>query len=337
MLLIAITLVVALACGAAAAGVARRHPTLDPATPRAAAVPARAVERELERDGRIARLLRERLDPRQATSLLLTVAVAVIVVLGILVYQVRSGSGIVAIDHTIEHWADAHATPTSHDVLSLITDLGATLVVVVVGLVVAVVEQRRLESRNLFLYLALVIGGQWVIAQLVKLGVGRTRPVLGIAAGLDGSFPSGHSASSSATYAAVAVVVGMARSRRVQVALTGAAVAIARAVASSRVLLGLHWFSDVLGGLALGWAWFAIVTLAFGGRLLRFGAPVELAERHEALRESTEEPERPTTRAAGSPMMSVGDQRAAARPSAAPPATQDPRLRYRPPYPRRLR
>ena len=169
-------------------------------------------------------------------------------------------------------------------------------------------EQRRLESRNLFLYLALVIGGQWVIAQLVKLGVGRTRPVLGIAAGLDGSFPSGHSASSSATYAAVAVVVGMARSRRVQVALTGAAVAIACAVASSRVLLGLHWFSDVLGGLALGWAWFAIVTLAFGGRLLRFGAPVELAERHEALRESTEEPERPTTRAAGSPTMSAEGQ-----------------------------
>jgi hypothetical protein len=41
----------------------------------------------------------------------------------------------------------------------------------------------------------------------------------------------------------------------------------------------VHWFSDVLGGLALGWAWFALCSIAFGGRLLRFGAPVEIAER----------------------------------------------------------
>jgi undecaprenyl-diphosphatase len=65
--------------------------------------------------------------------------------------------------------------------------------------------------------------------------------------------------------------------------LTGSAVAIATAVAASRVLLGLHWLSDVVAGLALGWGWFAIVALAFGGRLVRFGAPIEAAERHEAL------------------------------------------------------
>ncbi len=38
-----------------------------------------------------------------------------------------------------------------------------------------------------------------------------------------------------------------------------------------------------MGGLVLGWTWFVVVALAFGGRLLRFGAPVEAAERHEAL------------------------------------------------------
>jgi len=209
-------------------------------------------------------------------------------VLGILVYQVRSNARIVSIDHTIENWADGHATATSRDVLRVVTDLGATVVVIGVGVLVAVLERRRLSSRNLVfrsvvLYLVLVIVGQWVVTQLIKLGVGRTRPVLGIAAGLDGSFPSGHSAAAAATYAACALVIGMARSRRVQVVLTGAAVAIAAGVAACRVLLGLHWFSDVLGGLALGWAWFALVSLAFGGRLLRFGAPVELAERHDAL------------------------------------------------------
>jgi membrane-associated phospholipid phosphatase len=45
------------------------------------------------------------------------------------------------------------------------------------------------------------------------------------------------------------------------------------------VLLGVHWLSDVIAGLALGSAWFCVCAIAFGGRLLRFGAPAEEAER----------------------------------------------------------
>jgi undecaprenyl-diphosphatase len=46
-------------------------------------------------------------------------------------------------------------------------------------------------------------------------------------------------------------------------------------VAGTRVLLGVHWLTDVLAGLAIGWAWFALWSIAFGGRLLHFGAPAE--------------------------------------------------------------
>jgi len=40
----------------------------------------------------------------------------------------------------------------------------------------------------------------------------------------------------------------------------------------------------VIGGLALGWGWFALCAIAFGGRLLQFGAPAEDAA--EAAREA---------------------------------------------------
>jgi PAP2 superfamily len=73
-------------------------------------------------------------------------------------------------------------------------------------------------------------------------------------------------------------MLGRGRPLRVRSILVGIAVAVGLAVGASRVLLGVHWFTDVLAGLALGWSWFAICSVAFGGRLMRFAAPVEAAQ-----------------------------------------------------------
>jgi undecaprenyl-diphosphatase len=110
--------------------------------------------------------------------------------------------------------------------------------------------------------------------------VDRARPTLDPNAQTQGpSFPSGHSSTAAAFWAAAALVAGRWAGARGQAVLVGLAVAIAVGVAASRVLLDVHWLTDVLGGLALGWAWFAACALAFGGRLLRFGAGTEAAVR----------------------------------------------------------
>jgi undecaprenyl-diphosphatase len=119
---------------------------------------------------------------------------------------------------------------------------------------------------------------QLVVTNLVKVSVGRERPDIARLVGVSGfSFPSGHTAASAAVYAAIALVVGRGRDRRTKAILAGVAGGITVAVAMSRVMLGAHWLTDVIAGAALGWACFALCSIAYGGRLLQFGAPVESA------------------------------------------------------------
>jgi undecaprenyl-diphosphatase len=48
----------------------------------------------------------------------------------------------------------------------------------------------------------------------------------------------------------------------------------------------VHWLTDVIAGVALGWGWFLLSALAFGGRFQRLGDPaVRTAVRSEALQQ----------------------------------------------------
>jgi undecaprenyl-diphosphatase len=125
----------------------------------------------------------------------------------------------------------------------------------------------------------MVLAGNSAIVNLIKVVVGRARPDVSVLVGFSGqSFPSGHSAAAAACWGAVALLVARRWPRSARSAAYGAAAAIAVGVACSRVFLGVHWLSDVIAGLAVGWGWLALCSIAFGGRLLEFGAPAEVAK-----------------------------------------------------------
>jgi membrane-associated phospholipid phosphatase len=87
--------------------------------------------------------------------------------------------------------------------------------------------------------------------------------------------------------------VSRGRTPQQRALIFGVAAGIAAGVACSRVMLGVHWLSDVVAGVLFGWAWFCACSIAFGGRLLRFGAPAEKAA--EVVEEELHE--HPRTRA----------------------------------------
>ncbi|HKG38982.1 MAG TPA: phosphatase PAP2 family protein [Conexibacter sp.] len=274
-------LLLALICGLLAAALTRRYPQ------RTVAPPVVEVAREAGRHagggaGRRRAVRAARLDPEKATGLALTLALVAILggglVLAALAVVVRSTHLLASLDSSAAEWGDRHASGWSHDGLTLVTDLGETWTVVVVAVVVALVELKRTRSRWVAPFLLAVILGDKLLTESVKQLVDRARPALEpVAATLGPSFPSGHTSTAAAAWAAFALVAGRWWGRRAWPALAGVAVGIAVAVAASRVLLDVHWLTDVLGGLALGWAWFAACAIAFGGRVLHFGAAADAA------------------------------------------------------------
>ncbi len=276
-MVIAVLLLASTFAGVLAGFAISRWPAADPAGSASA-----SVAREMRDRGHLRSFVRDRLDPETVTGLALTAASVCIVaggiIVGLLAYVVRAKAGVIDVDSRIAQWAATHATSVSTSLLRGVTQLGSTPVVVAVTLVVGLIEFRRIRSRSLWLFLVLAVGGELLIVNLIKLGVGRARPGIDPLAPFSGSsFPSGHTAAAAACYAALALVLARGRSPRMRAVLAGAAAAIAVAVGCSRILLGVHWFTDVVAGLAFGWAWVALCAVATGGRLLDFGAPVESA------------------------------------------------------------
>jgi undecaprenyl-diphosphatase len=267
---------VAAAAGALATLAARRLAPTQGAT----AAAAEAVEELAEDEARMHPWLRARLSPSEATGLALTAALAAIVagglIVGVLALLVRGHDQLRSLDRAAADFGHEHATHLSTQLLTWVTDLGDWPLFPLIGVVVVLLELRRAPSRYLIPFVVIVWAGNWAATTLIKDLIDRARPTLNpIAATLGPSFPSGHSSTAASFYAALALVLARRRAARARALLVGGAVAIAVAVASSRVLLDVHWVTDVIAGLALGWAWFAVCAIAFGGRLLRFGAPAE--------------------------------------------------------------
>ncbi|HEX4100273.1 MAG TPA: phosphatase PAP2 family protein [Pseudonocardiaceae bacterium] len=158
--------------------------------------------------------------------------------------------------------ADVLAQPWLQAAARAATTAGSSLVVDVVAAVVALALLIARLWRGAVLVVVARLG-ELASTTAVKDLLARPRPTLvdpvDHAAGY--SFPSGHAAGSAAVYGALVLLVLPRAARWARALLLAAGTLLICAVATSRVLLGVHYPSDVAAGMALGLAWVGVAAL----------------------------------------------------------------------------
>jgi membrane-associated phospholipid phosphatase len=199
-------------------------------------------------------LLGRRLTARPAASLWGSCAV-LLLAWGVLLGMVLSHEGLAEEDAPVLGWLVRHRsgalTSLFEAASSTVLDGGAA--VLAAGLVVLLAVRTR--SVRPLLVLGGAVAGAVLLAELVKVVVGRARPATATMLGVPESgpgFPSAHTLVFTALAGAVALVVWRTTSSVGvrAVAVTGAAVTSA-AMGASRLYLGDHWFTDVLSSYVL--------------------------------------------------------------------------------------
>jgi undecaprenyl-diphosphatase len=175
--------------------------------------------------------------------------------------DVLDNESIVRVDGWLVHWLAAHRTPFGIGFFEAVSFVGnwevATLVVV--AAVIFLWNRRRRAA----LTLALTCAGSELVVYLGKAGFGRPRPpaIFSVLTELDGSFPSGHANISVALYAlGFYLLFRAAHSPRLRGLWLVLAALFPLMIGFSRLYLGVHYLSDVLGGWGVGLWWSILVV-----------------------------------------------------------------------------
>lgn len=157
--------------------------------------------------------------------------------------------------------------PTLVAIGRVFTALGEPTVLIAASFVVALVLWLRGHRHLPFVFIAITMVGRGV-SELQKYLIARPRPDLEthLVVVKTSSFPSGHANSSMIFYLCIALI--LTAGTRWQGLAVALAILLSLLVGVSRVMLGVHWPSDVIGGWALGMLW-VLLTLRLAGRFVR--------------------------------------------------------------------
>lgn len=231
-------------------------------------------------------VMKKRFDPAHRYGLRLTLFVIAILVaaipFGLLLREVTQEGPLTRIDTSAArslHEA-VRDSPVLVDFLQVISFMGGPLWFYVVTGGAAFYMWRQGHPRiAVYLVVTGLLGG--LIDTIVKVVVDRPRPSLEdpVATARGKSFPSGHAMSSVVGYGSLLLAFLPMIARRWRPWVIAGTVTLVLAIGFTRLALGVHYITDVIGGFLLGAAWLTAATAAFSiWRVERGKKPVEPTE-----------------------------------------------------------
>lgn len=193
--------------------------------------------------------------------LLAGVLLALFVALGLVAHHALSGT---AVDHIVLDALITDRSPALTAWALTITTVFSPVGTGSLAVLAAVVLWWRLGTARPALLVVATLASAAAASTLTKVVVGARRPppVVQLIAETDHSFPSGHVTGTVALLGALTVAVGHHAGRTARAVMAAAAALAAVAVGFTRLYLGVHWASDVVGGLLLGAAAVVLAYLA---------------------------------------------------------------------------
>jgi undecaprenyl-diphosphatase len=215
-----------------------------------------------------------------AVVLALAALAASVVLFAVTTDDVTEHDGLSAADPSrLRFFTDHRGTVLVHLAKS-VTELGTAPVLAVLAIVAAGLLWWRGTSLIIAVAPAVGLGAAAVVVAATKAIVGRARPPFGLRLVTENepSFPSGHATDSTALFVALALVAAVYVLRRpiARAAVVALGLVLPAAIGASRLVLGVHWPTDVLAGWALGLT-AAIVVVLMAAAIDHLG-PARLAK-----------------------------------------------------------
>jgi membrane-associated phospholipid phosphatase len=179
--------------------------------------------------------------------------------------DVVEGGWLSAVDDDLSEWVARSMPSVAEWIARVLSWIGGWLGVTIVVVVVLVLLLRRGESALGVLLVAVAFGVQ-LVNWMAKEGYDRPRPTAGSPIDLpsSSSFPSGHAMTGVALFGLLGLILARElASTRARTAAMVAGFALGALIGASRVVLNVHFLTDVLGGAALGLAWLAVCLLVY--------------------------------------------------------------------------
>lgn len=214
------------------------------------------------------RFVAARLSPEGAAGVHLTLGVAVMLaaawLFGVIAGDVVSGERITLLDVALAHYLHRHASAALTAGMLIVTHWHGMIGTGVMALMLAAYFHLR-RATYWRLAVMVVVPGGMLLNVLLKYVFQRARPSFDdpLLTLTSYSFPSGHTVNAVLLYGLLASWLVM-RHRRAgtRAAIVGGACAMVALVGLSRMVLGVHYLSDVLAASVEGGAWLAVCITA---------------------------------------------------------------------------